>query len=127
MGAEQIELRVALDGSDDDEALAESAGQLLEELSELDVDDVQPATAGDAPAGSKGIELVALGALIVKLARSGKILGQVVGVVRDWMTRNSASSVRLEIDGDVLEIKGVVSPDERKTLIDSWVQRHTGP
>jgi hypothetical protein len=125
MGAEQIELRVALDGSDDDEALAESASQLLEELSELDVDDVQPATAGDAPAGSKGIELVALGALIVKLARSGKILGQVVGVVRDWMTRNSASSVRLEIDGDVLEIKGVVSPDERKTLIDSWVQRHT--
>src|SRR5262245_31606923 len=124
MGAEQIELRVALDGSDDDEALAESAGQLLDELSELDVDDVQPATAGDAPAGSKGIELVALGALIVKLARSGKILGQVVGVVRDWMTRNSASSVRLEIDGDVLEIKGVVSPDERKTLIDSWVQRH---
>jgi hypothetical protein len=125
MGADRIELRVALDSSGDDEALAESADQLLQELSELDVDDVQPATAGDAPAGSKGIELVALGALIVKLARSGKVLGQVVSVVRDWMARNNANSVHLEIDGDVLEIKGI-SPDERKTLIDAWVQRHTG-
>ena len=125
MGADQIELRVVLDGSEDDEALADSADRLLQELCELDVDDVQPASAGDAPAGSKGIELVALGALIVKLARSGKVLGQVVSAIRDWMGRNNANSVRLEIGGDVLEIKGV-SPDERRVLIDDWVQRHAG-
>jgi hypothetical protein len=125
MAADQIELRVVVDGSGDDEALAESADRLLQELCELDVDDVRPATAGEAPAGSKGIELVALGALIVKLARSGKVLGQVVSAIRDWMSRNNANSVRLEIGGDVLEIKGV-SPDERKVLIESWVQRHTG-
>src|SRR5690348_9015344 len=104
--AEQIELRVAVDAPGvDDDTLTESVSVLIGELSELDVDDVQNATAGDAPEGSKGIELALLGSLIVKLVRSRKIIVQVVDAVRDWMSRNNADSVRIELDGDVLEIK----------------------
>ena len=125
MPADQIELRVAVDATGvDDDTLTESVSVLISELSELDVDDVQTATGGDAPQGSKGIELALLGSLIVKLVRSRKIIVQVVDAVRDWMSRNNADSVRIELDGDVLEIKGV-SEEERKTLIDNWVQRHS--
>ena len=124
MGPAQLELRVALAGDGlDDEALADCAAQLGDELAELDVDAVEPAGAGDAPPGAKGIELMALGALVVKLAGSRKLLGQLVDAVRDWISRNDADSVRMEIDGDVLEIKGASAAD-REALIDSWVSRH---
>lgn len=124
MAAAQLELRVALTGDGlDDDALADCAARLGEELAELDVDAVEAAAAGDAPPGAKGVELMALGALVVKLAGSRKLLGQLVDAVRDWISRNDADSVRMEIDGDVLEIKGA-SAAERAVLIDSWVSRH---
>ncbi|MGI8686301.1 MAG: hypothetical protein ACR2MO_14640 [Acidimicrobiales bacterium] len=127
MTAAQLELRVALSpGWLDDDAVAECASMLGEELAELDVDTVEPATGGEAPAGTKGVELVALGALVVKLVRSRALLGQVVEAVRDWASRNDAGSVRLEIGGDVIEIKGA-SQAERDTLIDAWVRRHAEP
>lgn len=127
MAGDQIEVRVGLAGSDlDSDALADCAAMLGHELAELDVDEVAPLPAGEAPAGAKGVELLAIGALVVKLARSRKVLGQMVDMLRDWLRRNHADSIRLEIDGDVLEIKGV-SQEERKTLIDTWVSRHSEP
>lgn len=128
MTAADIDLRLALGGDGlDDEALADGATMLGEALAELDVEEVRPAMDGEAPPGAKGVELAVLGALVVKLARSGKVLGQLVDSVRDWLSRNNAESVRMEIDGDVLEIKGGVTGAERKVLIDAWVQRHGGP
>ena len=124
MAGDEIELRVSLEapGADGD-ALAESVSRLQDELAELDVDDVRPPAEGEAPTGSKGVELVALGALVVKLVRSRHLLGQVLSTIRDWVTRNDADSVRIEIDGDVLEIKGVTEAD-KKALIDNWLERH---
>jgi hypothetical protein len=111
------------DAPDDDEALAESALALGDELAELDVDEVVPVTAGAAPAGAKGIELLALGGLLVKLGQSTQVLRQVVDAIRDWVGRGEARSVRMTVDGDVLEITGASSTDV-KQLIDAWVQRH---
>lgn len=127
MAADQIEVRVGLAAGDlDSDTLAECATMLGQELADLDVDEVGALPAGEAPPGAKGVELIAVGALVVKLARSRKVLGQVVDTLRDWLRRNHADSIRLEIDGDVLEIKGV-SQEERKTLIDAWVGRHAEP
>jgi hypothetical protein len=124
--ADQIEVRVDLDaGVVDADTLAEYAGLLAEQLGELDVDEVRGATGGEAPPGSKGLELHVLGALLVKLARSTEILGQIVDTLREWVGRIGAKCVRLEIDGDVLEITGA-SSDERRALIEAWVQRHAG-
>ena len=125
--AQQMELHVALsDIGLDDDTVADRAAMLREELSELDVDEVGSVAAGEAPPGSKGLEFLALGGLVVRFARSGKLLGQVVDAVRDWLTRNEAESVRMEIDGDVLEITGATT-EERRLLIESWVQRHSEP
>ena len=99
---------------------------LGEELSELDVDEVEPAVAGKAPAGAKGIELLALGSLAVTLGRSSKVLREVVEAIRDWAHRTGTRTVKMTIDGDVLEIAGA-STQDMKTLIDSWVERHGEP
>ncbi len=127
MAGHDIEVRVGIasEGLDAD-ALADCVARLGEELADLDVHEVAGAPAGNAPPGAKGVELMAIGALVVKLARSTRVLGQVVDALRDWMARNHADSVRLEIDGDVLEIKGA-TPEERKTLIEAWVRRHSEP
>jgi hypothetical protein len=128
VAADVIHLQVvpAGDGPDDDEAIAESALALGQELAELDVDEVQPVAAGEAPEGAKGIELLALGGLLIKLAQSAQVLRQVVDAVRDWVGRTGARSVKLTLDGDVLEVTGASGADMKK-LIDAWVQRHSEP
>jgi len=128
VAADVIHLQVvpAGDVRDDDEAIAESALALGQELAELDVDEVRPVAAGEAPEGAKGIELLALGGLLIKLAQSAQVLRQVVDAVRDWVGRTGARSVKLTLDGDVLEVTGASGADMKK-LIDAWVQRHSEP
>ena len=126
MAADVIHLQVvpAGDAPDDDEAIAESALALGHELEELDVDEVRPVAAGEAPEGAKGIELLALGGLLIKLGQSSRVLREVVDAVRDWVGRTGSRSVKLTVDGDVLEVTGASSADV-KQLIDAWVQRHS--
>lgn len=126
MAADVIQLQVvpAGDAPDDDEAIAESALALGHELAELDVDEVRPVAAGEAPEGAKGIELLALGGLLIKLGQSSRVLREVVDAVRDWVGRTGSRCVKLTVDGDVLEVTGASSADV-KQLIDAWVQRHS--
>jgi hypothetical protein len=126
VAADVIHLQVvpAGDAPDDDEAIAESALALGHELAELDVDEVVPVAAGEAPEGAKGIELLALGGLLIKLGRSSRVLREVVDAVRDWVGRTGATSVRMTVEGDVLEVTGASGADV-KQLIDAWVQRHS--
>jgi hypothetical protein len=126
VAADVIHLQVVPTGDapDDDEAIAESALALGHELAELDVDEVRPVAAGEAPEGAKGIELLALGGLLIKLGQSSRVLREVVDAVRDWVGRTGSRSVKLTVDGDVLEVTGASSADV-KQLIDAWVQRHS--
>ncbi len=126
MAADVIQLQVVPGGDlpDDDEALAESVLALVDELAELDVDEVLPVASGEAPEGSKGVELLALGGLLIKLGQSSRVLRQVVDAIRDWVGRTGARSVKMTVDGDVLEVTGASGADMRK-LIDAWVQRHS--
>jgi hypothetical protein len=127
MTADLLTLQVELPVGDGDAGdLAERVGSLSAELLELDIDDVAPATEGEAPEGAKGLELVALGALVVKLGRSAKVLHQVVDAIRDWAGRNDSRTVKVALDGDVLEITGASAGDV-KTVVDAWVLRHSEP
>jgi hypothetical protein len=121
--AELLLLQVQVGEGADDDSLAESLAVLSGELSELDVHDVGPQTAGAVPTGAKGIELLAVGTLLVKLGRSSKILREVVGAVRDWMDRSDIATVKMVVDGDVLEITGASDVDV-KALVDAFVKRH---
>src|SRR4051794_14243690 len=95
----------ALEDSDDRE-LAQLATRLRSELLATDADRVDPVRTGDAPPGTKGLEVLALGHLVVQVA-SIPALRRVVAALRDYVARQPVRSVKLTIDGDVLEVTAV--------------------
>ncbi len=107
----------------DAEELAELTQRLRDELLELDVDAVEPATGGKAPEGAKGLELLAVGELVVRFAMKAGVLRTVVDATVGWLGRQQARSVTLTLDGDTLELTGA-SSDEQQRLIELWVARH---
>ena len=128
MTTESGELSVELHAASDTDAeeLAELAARLRAELLDLDVDAVRQAARGEAPEGSKGVGLLAAGALVVRLVTSPEMLASVIAGIRSWLGRNRVRSVKLTLDGDALEVSGVSSAEQDR-LIDLWVARHAGP
>jgi hypothetical protein len=127
VAGEQAQLAAVVDaGADSDaEELAELTRRLRGQLLELDVDAVEPATGGEAPAGSKGVELLAIGGLVIQFAMQSEVLKSVVDATTAWLGRQQGRSVKLTLDGDTLEVTGV-SSDEQRRLVDLWVARHAG-
>jgi hypothetical protein len=121
--AEPAELELSLDAaSDDPEELDRLARSLRAELLELDVDAVEP-VADVAPDGSRAVDALVVGALVVRLVRNAAALGAVVRTVRGWLGPHGDRRVRLEIDGDVIELTGA-SDDQRERLVNAWIERH---
>jgi hypothetical protein len=121
-----VELLVVLepDAAADAEETDVLGRQLRHELRSLDVDDVAPLPAGEAPAGSKGVDPASVTELLVTLSASGGVVAMVVATVRDWLGRRAgAHKVTLTIAGDSLELTAA-TPAERGALIDTFVRRH---
>jgi hypothetical protein len=111
-------------GPDDEaEEIAEATRQLRRELLELDVVAVEIPSAGEPPPGSRAIDVAMLGALLVHLA-DPEMLAGVVAAIRSWLSGSSKRSIKMELGGDVLELKGVSSQEQRR-LTDEWLARHT--
>jgi hypothetical protein len=119
----QISLSLAEEGADD-ERLDALTGYLRKDLLLLDVDDVQRA-AGEAPSGSRAVDVAALGALVVTLGSTATGLKDVIATVRGWLSRGGGvrRTVKIEIDGDVLELSEV-SAAEQDRLVNLFVDRH---
>jgi hypothetical protein len=109
-------------GADDDE-LERLARSLRAELLELDLDSVEPAAAGPAPDDARAVEALMLGALVVRLSHDSEALTSLVRTVRGWLGAHADRRVRIELDGDVIELAGP-SDEERQRLVDAWIARH---
>ena len=120
-----LELSVDAGPGADDEELDRLARSLRAELLELDVASVEPVPAWPVPEGARAIEALMIGSLVVRLARESKTLSSLVRTVRAWLGGDGERRVRLELDGDVLELTGS-SDAERERLIDAWIARHAG-
>lgn len=119
-----IQLRPGADTGADE--LTDMAHRLRDELLELDVDTVELAGTGEAPAGAKGIGLLTIGGLVVRFALQTEVLRTVVNGVQSWLSRQRLHSVKLVLDGDTLEVTGVSSA-EQADLIDVFIARHADP
>jgi hypothetical protein len=120
---EPAELELSLDpGSADAEELERLARSLRAELLELDVEAVEPVSE-TAPDGSRAVDALVVGALVVRLVRNTAALAAVVRTVRGWLGPHGDRRVRLELDGDVIELSGA-SDDERERLVSAWIERH---
>jgi hypothetical protein len=123
---EQTELRVQVDAEGAEvEEVAELTRQLRRTLLELDVDAAEPVPAGQAPPDTKAVEALALGGLLVSLVNASGLLASVVEAIQSWVVGRGPRSVRLELDGDVLEVSGV-SSRRQDELIKVWLDRHAG-
>jgi hypothetical protein len=116
-------IQVELGPDADDEEVAEATLQLRRELLDLDVDSVDLPTAGQPPPGTRGVELAALGALLVSVTQS-QLLAPMLAAVRSWLGGSPQRSIKLELEGDTLELTGISSTEQRR-LVDEWLQRHT--
>jgi hypothetical protein len=114
-------IQVAVGSAADDAEIAEATLQLRRELLDLDVDAVELQRAGEPPPGTRAVDLAALGALIVTIAQSA-LLPDVLAAVRAWVSRSQSRSIKLELGGDVLELTGVSSAEQRR-LADEWLRR----
>jgi hypothetical protein len=108
----------------DAEELAELAVHLREQLLKLDIERADPATMGQAPPGTRAGEIWVAGALTVMLAQSSGLFTALIETVQSWVSLIGGRSVKLEIDGDVLEVNGITREDQRE-LIHAWIDRHT--
>jgi hypothetical protein len=119
-----LRVRVDAEGADVEET-AELTRQLRRALLELDVDAAEPMPAGQAPPETKAVEALALGGLVVSLVNASGVLASVVEAIQSWVAGRGPRSVRLELDGDELEVNGI-SSRRQDQLIKMWLDRHAG-
>jgi hypothetical protein len=123
---EEAAVRVSLAESGADEARLDSlTRQLRDELLELDVRDVRPAPAGtEVPPGSRGLDVASVGQLVVAMVGTQGLAG-LVSAVLGWLGRGHEAprKVRLEIEGDVLELSGA-STEEQDRMVEMFLSRH---
>jgi hypothetical protein len=124
MEARAVMLDIQLDvGPDADaEEVTEATLQLRRELLDVDVEAVELPRGGEPPPGTRAAELAALGALAVTIGNS-QLLSPVMAAVRSWLAGSSRRSIKLELDGDALELTGLSSAEQRR-LADEWLRRH---
>jgi hypothetical protein len=109
----------------DVERLDALSGYLRAELVELDVEGVATLPAGAVPPGARSGVVATIGGLLVNLGDAADGLASVVSAVRAWLRRGEASQrkVRVELDGDVLELSQPSMADQER-LIELFISRH---
>jgi hypothetical protein len=107
-----------LDPDADAEGLRDLADSLREAVLDTEVDDVRPATAGQAPAGAKSGEVLAVGALVVTLAPT--VVEGLMAVVSSWLSRQP-EEVEVEVDGHCF--RGRVTRSQRDELVAAYLRQ----
>src|ERR1039457_3249022 len=121
---EEVSLRISEEDADA-ERLAALSGYLRAKLLQLDVEDVVPQRAGDAPLGARAVDITAAGALVVALGQSAEGLRSVVSAITGWLGRGEGTrrTVRLELGRDTLELSHASTADQDR-LIDLLISQH---
>jgi hypothetical protein len=92
--------------------------ELRTELLQLDVDAVQHLSGGEAPEGTRSIELIALGSLLVKLGPG--VITAVAGTLQAWLARDSHRKLTIQLGDKEITLDNA-SDEERRKLIDAFI------
>jgi hypothetical protein len=124
------EIRVEfLSSADADPAELDAMTRALRaEILEVDeVDRVDQASAGPAPDGSKGLDVAAIGALVVGLAPGVQAVAKVFEVVRGWLANRSPSTPPLQMTIGDKSITVVADEKQREELVAAFLAALTPP
>jgi hypothetical protein len=120
----EIVLTLAEDGADD-ERLDDLGRMLRAELKDLpEATSVDALTVGEAPPGTRGGLVAAAGALVVTAQPQVAAVIKIVSSLWEWLRRGDGGkrTIRLEVDGDVIELSGASSEMQEK-LVEEWIAR----
>jgi hypothetical protein len=112
-----------IDDDLDSEEIDQLAQQLRVELLESDADSVDFVSVGEAPLGTRAIDIAALGGLLVTVSESIEALSTVIDTVRRWLSRRGRGSVKLQIGDDILELSSVSKAREDQ-IVNAFLARH---
>ena len=118
------EMRVEfVSGTDaDPEELDALTRALRAEILEVDeVNRVEQASAGPAPEGSKGLDVAAIGALVVGVAPGVQAVAKVIEVVRSWLANRSPSTPPLQMSIGDKSITVVADKKQQDELVAAFV------
>jgi hypothetical protein len=87
-------VEVSVEGGDPVE-LDELTRQLRAEVNELDVNSVEQVSAGQAPEGSKAVDMAALGQLAVTLTPS--LVPPLFDLLKSWVERKPSTPVKITV------------------------------
>jgi hypothetical protein len=124
MGTE-MRVQLAEDGADA-ERIDLLTRRLRDDLRGLGAEVTAATEAGPPPAGTRGFDVAAVGGLLVSLQGTAAGLRPAIEAVREWLSRGHdvRRTVRLEVDGDVLELSHASASDQAR-VIDFFVDRHS--
>jgi hypothetical protein len=135
MGAEVeggLHLQLSEAGADEEHQDALTR-QFREELLTLDdVYDVSFTRQGAVPDAARAVDAATVEGLVVAVGAAAQGLQAVLALVAAWRARgqraqngqNPDRTARVQIGGDVLELRGSLAED--RTLIELFVQQHAG-
>lgn len=86
-----------------------------------EVDRVDQAFAGPAPEGSKGLDVAAIGALIVGVAPGVQAVAKVVDAVRSWLANRSPDTPPLQMSIGDKSITVVADKKQQDALVAAFV------
>ena len=126
-GGKSVQVTLIVEAGADARERDESTTKLRREILNLNVHTVERPSAGDAPPGTRAIDLAQIGTLLVTLTSTATAVATLVTAVRSWLeARPGGGTVKMQIGGDTLEISGTLS-EEQKRLVATWIAAHTGP
>jgi hypothetical protein len=121
MSAPPSTVKICLDAGDSDpEEVAQLGQRLRRDIQQLDVDSVEFARGGVAPAGAKG-DPVTMATLAVTLAPV--VLKSLFDLLQGWTSRHDKSTVTIEMGSDKLTLTGSPSKEQLQ-VIQAALQRH---
>lgn len=115
-----------LEDGADAERVSVLAGYLHAELARLDLENVTAVEGGGSVPGTRaGDGVSAAAGLLVAFGQAADGLRSAITAIRNWLSRSQVPgrAVRLEIDGDVLELSQASDTDQER-LIQLFVSRH---
>ena len=108
-------------GIDPAEIDALTAALRTEILQVEEVDHVDPVSAGAAPEGAKGIDIAAIGSLVVGLTPGLQAVGKVVEVVRQWLSARGSSAPPLQMTIGDRSITVTADKEQQDALVAAFI------